>query len=153
MSRSRGAVANLVGGDLGGGPREGCSGGAPRRCDLLLRFLCVLERNGGMNTNEQGAGRPEMTAADRGGDSTIGMDAEAELATATLEQAMFWRAIYTEIVAAETSVLDRIRDLMGTLSPQARREVELTNVPVVQSQLDRFRTRLLLWEARVTSHE
>jgi hypothetical protein len=42
---------------------------------------------------------------------------------------------------------------MSTLSPQARREVELTNLPVIQSQLDRFRARLLLWEARVSAHE
>ncbi len=52
-------------------------------------------------------------------------------AKASLEQALFWRGIYTEILEMEESVLARIRQLMAKQSPQARREVELTNVPVV----------------------
>jgi hypothetical protein len=70
-----------------------------------------------------------------------------------LEQALFWRGIYTEIVAMEESVLARIRHLMAKQSPQAQREVELTNVPVVVAQVERFRARLGLWEARVVAHE
>jgi hypothetical protein len=34
-------------------------------------------------------------------------------------------------------------------SPEARREVELTNVPVVVAQAERFRRRHGYWEARV----
>lgn len=43
----------------------------------------------------------------------------------------------------------RIRELMAKQSVQARREVELTNVPVVVAQAERFRQRLGYWEARV----
>jgi hypothetical protein len=38
---------------------------------------------------------------------------------------------------------------MATQSAEARREVELTNVPVVVAQAERFRQRLGYWEARV----
>jgi hypothetical protein len=49
----------------------------------------------------------------------------------------------------EEKVLVRIRQLMLTQSDEARREVELTNVPVVIAQAERFRQRLGYWEARV----
>jgi hypothetical protein len=39
--------------------------------------------------------------------------------------------------------------LMATQSEEGRREVELTNVPVVVAQAERFRQRLGYWEARV----
>jgi hypothetical protein len=90
--------------------------------------------------------RPDVVAAIRGGDSSLGMDGEADLATATLEQALFWRNIYTEILAMEESVLERIEQLMAGQSPQARQEVALTNVPVVVAQAGRFRSRLGFWE-------
>ena len=70
------------------------------------------------------------------------MEDEPDPATASLELALFWRGIYTEILAMEEAVLERIRQLMATQSRQARREVELTNVPVVVAQADRFRVRL-----------
>ncbi len=77
------------------------------------------------------------------------MDGEGDPRTASLEEALFWRNIYAEILAMEELVLQRIRDLMATQSPQARREVELTNVPVVVAQAQRFRSRLGYWESRV----
>lgn len=81
------------------------------------------------------------------------MDGEPDPATASLELALFWRGIYTEILTMEESVLERIRQLMAAQSRQARREVELTNVPVVVAQADRFRVRLGFWEARVGAHQ
>jgi hypothetical protein len=68
---------------------------------------------------------------------------------ATIKQAFYWRQIYTEILAMEEKVLVRIRQLMITQSDEGRREVELTNVPVVVAQTERFRQRLSYWEARV----
>jgi hypothetical protein len=93
--------------------------------------------------------RPDVDAAVRGGDWSQAMDGEGLLADATLEHAIYWRQIYTEILAMEEKVLDRIRQLMNTQSDVARREVELTNVPVVVAQAERFRQRLGYWEARV----
>ena len=98
-------------------------------------------------------GRPDMVAAARGGDSRFGMDGEGDPKVATLEQALFWRQIYVEVLAMEEKVLVRIQDLMSKQSPEARREVELTNVPVVAAQAARFRDRLGFWTARVEELE
>ena len=77
------------------------------------------------------------------------MDGEGIPDHATLKQALHWSQIYTEILAMEEKVLARIRQLMDKQSDEARREVELTNVPVVVAQAERFRQRLGYWEARV----
>jgi len=106
-----------------------------------------------MNLGDARQHRPDIVAATRGGDDSVGMDDEADPATASLEQALFWRNIYTEIVVMEESVLERIHQLMAGQSPQAQREVELTNVPVVVSQVERFRSRRRIWEARVLAYQ
>ncbi len=77
------------------------------------------------------------------------MDGEGVPADATLEHAIYWRQIYFEILAMEEKVLARIRQLMATQSDEGRREVELTNVPVVVAQAERFRQRLGYWDERV----
>jgi len=77
------------------------------------------------------------------------MDGESPVAQATLKQALYWTTIYTEILAMEEKVLRRIKQLMASQSPEARREAELTNVPVIAAQAERFRQRLGYWNARV----
>jgi hypothetical protein len=106
-----------------------------------------------MNSEQASQDRPDIVAATRGGNVLIGMDGEADPVTASLEVALFWRSIYTDILTMEEAVLDRIRSLMATQSHQARREVELTNVPVVVAQAGRFRARLEFWEASVRAHQ
>lgn len=82
------------------------------------------------------------------------MDGEGEPGVANPVEAAYWLQIYTEILEMEEGVLRRIKDLMATQSAQARREVELTNVPVIESQVERFRQRLGYWKARsVELHE
>jgi ribosomal protein L20A (L18A) len=93
--------------------------------------------------------RPDIDAAVRGGDLTQAMNGEGVPGHATMEQALYWRKVYTEILGMEEQVLERIHQLMATQSGAARREVELTNVPVVAAQAERFRQRLGYWEARV----
>jgi hypothetical protein len=93
--------------------------------------------------------RPDVDAAVRGGDWSLRMDGEGVPGKASLKQALYWRQIYTEILAMEEKVLARIRQLMAKQSDEARREVELTNVPVVVAQAEKFRQRLGYWEARV----
>src|SRR6202162_4154744 len=100
-----------------------------------------------MTPHEVTQDRPDIVAATRGGDDSLGMEGEADPNSASLEQAEFWRNIYTEILAMEEAVLERIQQLMADQSPQARREVELTNVPVVVAQAERFRSRLGFWES------
>lgn len=77
------------------------------------------------------------------------MDGEGAPADATIKHALYWRQIYSEVLAMEEKVLDRIRHLMIGQSAEARREVELTNVPVVVAQVERFRQRLGYWNLRV----
>ena len=120
---------------------------------LLLSFLRQPVYPSLMNPHQAGHDRPDIVAATRGGDASIGMEDEPDPAIASLELALFWRGIYTEILATEEAVLERIRQLMATQSRQSRREVELTNVPVVVAQADRFRVRLGFWEACVRAHQ
>jgi hypothetical protein len=114
---------------------------------LLLIFLRWSGYQETMKPEDGRPDRPDIAAAIRGGDDSLGMYGEADPATASLEQALFWRNIYTEILAMEEAVLERIQQLMADQSPQARREVELTNVPVVVAQAERFRSRLGFWES------
>ena len=46
-------------------------------------------------------------------------------------------------------MLARVKELMATQSETARREVRLTNVPVIEAQVARFRDRLGYWKARL----
>ena len=101
-----------------------------------------------MKKSRRSPARPDIDAAVRGGDWAQGMDGEGPPARATLKQARYWSNIYTEILAMEEKVLRRIEQLMAAQSAQARREVELTNVPVVVAQVERFRQRRGYWEAR-----
>ena len=78
------------------------------------------------------------------------MDGECPPAQATREEATYWLQVYTEILAMEEKVLLRIEQLMATQSEAARREVELTNVPVIAAQVERFRQRRGYWEARAS---
>jgi hypothetical protein len=114
---------------------------------LLLIFLRSWVYQRTMTPQKGAPDRPDIVAATRGGDDSLGMEDEADPATASFEQAKFWRQIYTEVLAMEEAVLERIQQLMADQSPQARREVELTNVPVVVAQADRFRSRLGFWES------
>jgi|SRR5579859_81553 len=93
--------------------------------------------------------RPDVEAAIRGGDWSLRMDGEDVPEDASLPRALYWRQIYSEILAMEEKVLDRIQQLMARQSEAGRREVELTNVPVVVAQAEKFRQRLGYWEARI----
>jgi hypothetical protein len=94
--------------------------------------------------------RPDIDAAVRGGNWSQPMNGEGAPEASTLKQALYWRQIYTDILAMEEKVLARIRQLMDTQSDEGRDEVELTNVPVVVAQAERFRQRLGYWDARVS---
>jgi hypothetical protein len=93
--------------------------------------------------------RPDIDAAMRGGDWGQRMDGEMIPSDATLGQAVYWTQIYAEILDMEENVLARIQHLMVSQSAEARREVELTNIPVVVAQAERFRRRHGYWESRV----
>lgn len=117
---------------------------------MLLNFLrSTLYKSVGMAEMLSKRERPDVDAAERGGDWSKRMDGEGVPAEATMKQALYWREIYAEIYAMEEKVLARVRQLMEAQSEVARREVQLTNVPVVEAQAERFRQRLGYWETRV----
>lgn len=97
--------------------------------------------------------RPDIVAAVRGGDASQAMDGEADPPTASIEQARYWNKVYREILAMEEQVMVRIQELMAKQSGEVRREVELTNVPVVAAQTERFRQRLAFWTTRLEELE
>jgi hypothetical protein len=116
---------------------------------MLLIFLCPASYLYGVKKVKTASARPDIDAAVRGGDWTQAMDGEGPTERSTLKQALYWRQIYAEILAMEEKVLARIRQLMVTQSNEGRHEVELTNVPVVVAQAERFRQRFGYWDARV----
>jgi hypothetical protein len=132
---------------------QGSSASTAQNRGMLLTFLWRSARDYGMKLSRKDRLRPDIVAAIRGGDTSQAMDDEGDPNSASMEQALYWRQIYREILAMEEKVMERIQDLMSRQSPEARREVELTNVPVVAAQAERFRQRLGFWTARVVELE
>jgi hypothetical protein len=93
--------------------------------------------------------RADVKAQIRGADIEQAMEGEHDIDTSSLEQAVFWRDTYREILTMEESVMVRVVELMATQSATARREVELSNVPVIAAQVERFKSRLGYWETRL----
>jgi len=122
---------------------------ASRNSILLLIFLCRARYKLIVAYSKVNGHRPDIDAAVRGGDWAQRMDGEMIPADATLAQAIYWTHIYSEILAMEEKVLVRIQQLMASQSEEGRREVELTNIPVVVAQAERFRRRHGYWETRV----
>src|ERR1700694_3159930 len=102
-----------------------------------------------MTTDELDTVRPNIAAEIRGGDPEQRMETEVDLHTSTLGEALYWQKIYSEVVEMEEDVLARIHELMARQSPEARREAELSNVPVVSAQLARFKHRHGYWAKRI----
>lgn len=102
-----------------------------------------------MASNGHFEDRLDVVAARRGGDPDQGMTDEPSLADSSLEQAIFWRQVYSEILAMEEWIMARVRKLIESESPEVRREVELSNLPVLTAQADRFRQRRGFWSERI----
>ncbi len=102
-----------------------------------------------MNGSNGHGSRKDVIAEIRGGDTEQGMEWEHGIDTSSHAQAVFWHDTYQELLTMEEAVMARIRELMTTQSAAARREVELSNVPVIAAQINRFRARLGYWESRL----
>jgi hypothetical protein len=77
------------------------------------------------------------------------MDGEGNPADSNLQHANYWKGIYIDILEMQEKVLNRIRMLVALQPIEIQREVELTNVPVVVAQVERFRQRLGYWDTRI----
>src|ERR1700716_1852629 len=98
---------------------------------------------------EDSRGQPELEAARLGSDLDRGMDDEAIPAEASPETARRWIEVYTQLTTLEDHLISEAYKVLATLSRSARQEAELTNLPLLESQLRRFRHRQELWQERL----
>src|SRR3981081_3111900 len=74
-----------------------------------------------------------------------------DLATMSIEVARFWHEAYDELVNMEERLLGQLEGMLPKLSPAAKREAELTNLPMINDHLQTFRYRRAHWKQRVES--
>jgi hypothetical protein len=66
----------------------------------------------------------------------------------SLADAQRWIAVYHSLVHLEQELLDILARTIPGMPEAARKEAEETNLPVLASQVERFRHRLALWQKR-----
>jgi hypothetical protein len=72
-----------------------------------------------------------------------------DLTTLSVDVARFWQEAYEELVNMEEKLLAQLERMLPRLSPAARREAELTNLPMINDHLQTFRYRRSHWQARL----
>jgi hypothetical protein len=72
-----------------------------------------------------------------------------DLSTFSVDVARFWKEAYDELVKMEEHLLAQLESMLPKLSPAARREAELTNLPMINDHLQTFRYRRAHWKGRV----
>ena len=73
------------------------------------------------------------------------------LSTLSIEVARFWHSAYDELVRMEEQLLSQLEAMLPKLSHAARREAELTNLPMINEHLQTFKYRRAHWSERVES--
>jgi len=76
-----------------------------------------------------------------------------DLTTRSVEVAPFWQAAYSELVNREEQLLGQLERMLPKLSSAARREAELTNLPMINDHLQTFKYRRAHWHQRVAELE
>jgi hypothetical protein len=66
----------------------------------------------------------------------------------SLEDARRWVTVYSHLVKLEQELLDLMAGMITRMPDEARKEAEETNLPVLASQIERFRHRLDFWSRR-----
>jgi hypothetical protein len=66
----------------------------------------------------------------------------------SLSEARRWVAVYRHLVKLEQELFDMLAKMIPTMPREAQREAEQTNLPVLASQVERFRHRLDFWTKR-----
>ena len=69
-------------------------------------------------------------------------------ATGSLEEARHWMAVYSHLVRLEQELLDLLAGFVPQMPDDAQKEAEMTNLPVLATQLERFKHRLEFWTQR-----
>ena len=66
----------------------------------------------------------------------------------SLAEARRWVVVYGHLVKLEQELFDLLAKVIPTMPREAQREAEETNLPVLASQVERFRHRLDYWVKR-----
>lgn len=74
-----------------------------------------------------------------------------DLTTTSIQVAKFWHSAYDELVRMEEQLLSQLEGMLPKLSRAARREAELTNLPMISEHLQTFKYRRAHWHERVES--
>jgi hypothetical protein len=90
-----------------------------------------------LNQPRRGGGRKRPSALKH-------MESE-DLATVSADVARFWQEAYDELVKMEEQLLAQLEGMLPKLSYAARREAELTNLPMINDHLQTFRYRRAHW--------
>jgi hypothetical protein len=93
-----------------------------------------------------------IDAARRGADTERPMEGE-DPTIYSPEVSRRWQSAYSELLELETGLLHFLSEHMPRMSADAQREAQLTNLPLIESQVERFRQRLELWRQRAKGRE
>ena len=74
-----------------------------------------------------------------------------DLSTLSIDAARFWHGAYDELVRMEEELLAQLESMLPRLSRAARREAEMTNLPMITEHLQTFKYRRAHWLERVES--
>ena len=66
----------------------------------------------------------------------------------SLAEARRWIGVYRHLVKLEQELFDMLAKMIPTMPLEAQHEAEQTNLPVLASQVERFRHRLDYWVKR-----
>src|SRR3979409_1987507 len=73
--------------------------------------------------------------------SVLAHSESEDLATMSIEVARFWHEAYEELGTRGGRLLGQPEAMLPRLSPAAKREAELTNLPMINDHLQTFRYR------------
>jgi hypothetical protein len=99
------------------------------------------------------ANDPESEQARAAGAAWEGADLDRPLSgedpgSQSVTEARRWTAVYRHLVGLEQDLFDMLAGMIPTMPEEAQREAEKTNLPVLATQLARFRHRLEYWIKR-----
>jgi hypothetical protein len=108
-----------------------------------MQLLVLEEEKDAATVTQQrrGGGRKRPSALKH-------MESE-DLATLSVEVARFWQDAYDELVKMEEQLLAQLEQMLPKLSSAARREAELTNLPMINDHLQTFKYRRAHWKSRL----
>lgn len=88
-----------------------------------------------------------LRAAWEGADLERPLDGE-DPESRSLADAQHWIGVYHQLVQLEQEMLDVLARVIPSMPDEAQKEAEVTNLPVLASQIERFKHRLAYWQQR-----